>query len=311
MQMLSLIIPCYNEEETVGDFLDVLVASVSKINDMSVEYIFVDDGSTDKTAKVLEKNITHLENYKLIKLSRNFGKEAAVTAGLVHCQGDAVIPLDADLQDPPNLIPVMVEKWKDGFEVVLCKRKSRSNEGFVKVTLAKLFYKVFNAVSSTKIPEDVGDFRLMDKMVVDAVLGLPENQRFLKGIFAWVGFDSTTIEYDRPARTDSSAKQSMLKLISLAVVGLLSYGAGMLRIWMMIGLFASLSCLIYALVILIRVIFVGIDVPGYASMMIAIIFIGSLQMVGMGLMGEFLGRIFTEAKRRPVYIIKQTISSSD
>lgn len=310
MQKLSLVIPFYNEGASVKIFFERLFYATRDIKELAIEYVCVDDGSGDDTEKELKKCLAHEQIFTIVMLSRNFGKEAALTAGLAHCTGDAVVMLDADLQDPPELLADMVNKWREGYEVVLCERRLRNGDTFFKRASAKMFYKIFNAFSSIRIPENVGDFRLMDRVVVDAVLALPENQRFMKGLFSWVGFNSVIIKYDRPKRADLQSKQSVLKLINLAFIGLTSHGPGLLRVWTMFGLLMSTCCLLYVAFVFIRVALIGVDVPGYASVITAVIFFGSLQMIGVGLVGEYLGRILLEAKRRPTYIVRDIVSSN-
>jgi glycosyltransferase involved in cell wall biosynthesis len=243
-------------------------------------------------------------------LSRNFGKEAALTAGIDAARGDAVIPIDADLQDSPELIVRLVEEWKRGFEVVLAKRADRRADSFAKRLTALLFYKVHNSISEPVIPENVGDFRLMDRKVVDAIKQLPERRRFMKGIFAWVGFRSTTIEYVRDPRIAGASRFSAWKLWNLALEGITSFSTAPLRIWTYLGLAVASLAFVYAGFIVMRTVIHGIDVPGYASLLAITLFLGGIQLIGLGVLGEYLGRVYSEAKQRPIYIVRDSYEAS-
>jgi glycosyltransferase involved in cell wall biosynthesis len=243
--------------------------------------------------------------FTILELSRNFGKEAALTAGLDAADGDAVIPIDADLQDPPELIAAMVAAWRAGAEVVLARRSDRSSDRLVKRQSATLFYRLHNRLSKTKIPENVGDFRLIDRVVVEALKRLPERQRFMKGLFAWVGFRTVTIDYVRAGRAAGRSKFSGFALWNFALEGFTSFSTTPLKIWTYLGAASALFTLAYAAFIIIRTILRGNDVPGYASLLVAVLFFGSVQLMSIGLLGEYIGRIYLETKQRPTYLIRK------
>jgi polyisoprenyl-phosphate glycosyltransferase len=270
----------------------------------SFEIICVNDGSTDDTFDRLMQEKKQRGHITVINLSRNFGKEAALTAGLAHATGQAVIPMDADLQDPPELIADMVDYWDKGYDVVLAKRTDRSSDRLSKRITAKWFYKIHNLLSSILLPADVGDFRLMSRKVVDAVNQLPENQRFMKGIFAWVGFKTATVGYIRENRKAGKTRFNFWKLWNLAIDGVTSFSSAPLRIWLYLGVFTSLLSFLYGCFIIVKTLMFGIDLPGYASIVTIILFLGGIQLIGIGVIGEYIGRMYLETKRRPPYIIE-------
>ncbi|MEX3933648.1 glycosyltransferase family 2 protein [Paraburkholderia phymatum] len=241
---------------------------------------------------------------RVIDLSRNFGKEAALTAGIDDAEGVAVIPFDADLQDPPEVIAQLVERWRDGYDVVVAKRVERSTDSFAKRGTAALFYRVHNAVADIVIPENVGDFRLMSRQVVESLKQLPENRRFMKGLFAWVGFRTAQIEYVRRSRVCGKTKFSGWKLWNLALEGLTSFSTLPLRVWTYIGGITAALAIFYAGYLIVRTWLRGVDVPGYASIITAVLFLGGMQLVGIGVIGEYVGRIYMESKHRPVYVVR-------
>ena len=270
------------------------------------EFIFVNDGSTDATLDRLIEEQSQDPRIRIIDLSRNFGKEAAMTAGLDACDADAAIPIDVDLQDPPHVIPLLVAKWREGFEVVLAKRADRSSDGFMKHRSASIFYRVHNFVAAQKIPHDVGDFRLIDRPVIDALRALPERRRFMKGLFAWVGFRTTTVEYVRDARVAGQSKFSGWKLWNFALEGITSFSSAPLEIWTYIGAAISVFSFLYGLLIVAKTLIFGIDVPGYASILVSVLFLGGIQLLGIGIIGQYLGRVYAEIKQRPIYIVRRT-----
>ena len=304
-KLVSIVTPFYNEELTIPLFyqeLDVIFAQLPKYD---FEVVCVNDGSHDKTNTLLEELSLSDERYRLIELSRNFGKEAALSAGIDNAIGQAVIPFDADLQDPPELIITMLAQWEAGAEVVLAKRIDRSTESFLKRKSAQFFYRIHNAFSSITIPNNVGDFRLMDRIVVDALRQLREQNRFMKGLFAWLGFRTVTIEYARRVRVGGSSKFSGWKLWNLALEGVTSFGSAPLRFWTYIGLIGTFLSLLYAFFIIFRTLIFGIVLPGYASLLVVVLFFGSIQLISIGMLGEYIGRIYTESKNRPIYIIRK------
>lgn len=302
--LLSIVCPCHNEEPTIPLLFGALEPVLESIT-ADYEIICVDDGSSDGTLARLLAAAARNPRIRVIELSRNFGKEAALTCGLDHARGDAVVPIDADLQDPPELIRDMVEKWREGFEVVLAQRVDRSTDSLAKRTSAGWFYKLHNRISDSPIPENVGDFRLMDRRVVEAIRQLPEQRRFMKGLFAWVGFRTTTVPYVRQERVASATKFSTWRLWNLALEGITSFSTMPLRVWMYIGLAVAGSTFLYGSFLILRTLIYGIDVPGYASLLVSILFLGGLQLMGMGIIGEYVGRIYQEAKGRPVYIVRR------
>ena len=307
MKTISLVIPFYNEGDVVFDFFAKLLPIVNEFKQYSFEFVCVDDGSSDDTFVNLSK--VNDQRLKIIQLSRNFHKEAALTAGIDFALGDAIIPIDADLQDPPELIAVMLKKWEEGFEVVLAKRKSRLTDTWLKRNSAKWFYKMHNYLADFAIPNDVGDFRLMDRVVVDALKKLSERQRFMKGLFAWVGFRNTVIEYDRLERISGKTKWKGWQLWNLALDGITSFSTLPLRIWSYLGVLFALIAFIYGGWIMLRTLIWGVDLPGYASLFTAILFIGGIQMIGIGVIGEYLGRAYQETKQRPIYVVRKIVNN--
>lgn len=247
----------------------------------------------------------------LLTLSRNFGKEAALFAGIEYATGDAVIPVDVDLQDPIYVISQLIQAWHAGAEVVLAKRRDRGEDSFFKRHSAALFYKVLRRISATRIDENVGDFRLLDRRVVDVIKGTPEQQMFMKGLLSWAGFDTVTIEYDRAPRTTGSSKFNGWKLWNLALDGITSFSTVPLRVWTYIGGTISLLTLVYAAYLMINYAFNGNPVPGYSSLMVSVLFLGGTQLIGIGILGEYIGRIHLESKHRPRYVLKQIVKHGD
>jgi glycosyltransferase involved in cell wall biosynthesis len=304
-KIVSIVAPFFNEGSNVELFAQGLAPILGELSDISFEIVCVDDGSADDTLSRLIALAKADMRFRIIELSRNFGKEAALTAGIDHATGDAVIPIDADLQDPPELIGHMIAAWKNGAEVVLARRIDRSVDPLLKQRSAAWFYRIYNRLSHLKLPENVGDFRLMDRVVVDALKTLPEQQRFMKGLFAWVGFRTVTLDYRRRARSGGATKFSGWKLWNLALEGVTSFSTLPLKVWTYIGLVGALATAVYAIFIVLRTLINGVDVPGYASLLVAILFIGSLQLVSIGVLGEYIGRIYMESKRRPTYIVRR------
>ncbi|MGL5031545.1 MAG: glycosyltransferase family 2 protein [Aeromonas sp.] len=302
---LSLIVPVYNEEESIDAFINAIDNELAPLKDQ-LEIVFVNDGSRDRTREVVEQAITRDPRITLVNLARNFGKEAAMTAGLHHAKGDAIVPMDVDLQDPPALILEFVKLWQTGdYDTVYGIRVDRSADTPMKRLTAGGFYRFFNALStSTQLPENAGDFRLIDRKVVDAIKQLPERNRFMKGLFAWAGFRAVGVPYERPARHAGETKFNYWKLWNFALDGLLSFSSWPLRVWSYVGVGVSLVAFLYILKIVTQVVFFGIDVPGYASLMSAVLFIGGIQLISLGIIGEYIGRIFVEVKHRPVYLIE-------
>ena len=303
---LSLVVPIYNEAAALDAFVARLIPILEAVAPR-YEVVCVDDGSTDGTGARL--CALHLANprLKLVALSRNFGKEAALSAGLDFASGGAVIPIDADLQDPPELIAELVAKWRDGYQVVLARRVGRAGDSLPKRLTARLFYRVINRLSEVPIPADVGDFRLLDRQVVEALKQMPERMRFMKGLFAWAGFRQTVIDYRRPARAAGRSTWSYWRLWHLAVGGITSFSMAPLRVWTYIGLTTALFGLLYLGYTLAHTLLHGIVVPGYASLLSILLLSSGLNMVGLGILGEYLGRVFIEVKQRPLYLVANTL----
>ena len=301
-QLLSVVVPCYNEEPVVEAFHDRLSAAVSDLA-LDVEVVYVDDGSRDRTAAVLDGLRRRDERVSIVDLSRNFGKEIALTAGLDHAAGAAVVPIDADLQDPPELIPALFAKWREGYEVVYATRAARDSDTPAKRLTASWFYRVHNWLADIVIPADTGDFRLMDRRVVDALKRLRERGRFMKCLFAWVGFRQTGVEYRREARAAGKTKWRGLRLWNLAIDGITSSSTVPLRIWTYVGFAISSLAFLYAMFLFARALFFGIDLPGYTSIMVAVLFMGGINLLTLGIIGEYLGRTYHETKNRPLYLV--------
>lgn len=304
-KIVSIVAPFYNEGDGVILFWKAIADIIDAIPAYDFEVICVDDGSRDDTLEQLISIARQDSRFRVIELSRNFGKEAALTAGIDAAIGDAMIPIDADLQDPPELIADMITQWEAGAEVVLARRMDRSSDTYLKRKTAEWFYQFHNRLSHIKIPENVGDFRLMDRSAVDVLKQLPERQRFMKGLFAWVGFKTVTVDYKRAAREVGTSKFSGWKLWNFALEGITSFSTAPLKLMTYIGGCGTLITLFYALYIVFRTLIHGVDVPGYASLLVAVLFVGSLQLIGIGILGEYVGRIYMETKQRPTYVVRK------
>ncbi len=303
---ISLVVPMYNEEKSCARFFERVVAAVEPIT-KNYEIICINDGSRDMTVAEVKRYRANNPRIKLIDLSRNFGKEAALTAGIDMAAGAAVVPLDADLQDPPELLKEMVEAWQKGAQVVLCRRADRSSDTYLKRLTSHWFYRVVHKLAKPSIPENVGDFRLMDRQVVDALKALPERSRFMKGLFAWVGYRQVTIDYVREQRHDGETTWNYWKLWNFALDGLLSFSSAPLKIWSYIGLVISSFSVLFMLYTVFKTLFLGIDTPGYASLMTVMLFFNGVILIGLGAMGEYMARIFVEVKQRPLYLINELV----
>ncbi|MCE9597229.1 MAG: glycosyltransferase family 2 protein [Spirochaetia bacterium] len=302
--LVSVIVPVYNESENLYELHRRLTEVMSETGH-DYEIVAVDDGSTDDTGEILRELSKKDPRVRAVILSRNFGKEVAMTAGLDHSHGEMVIPIDADLQDPPELIPAMIARADEGFDVVYAKRKQRKGEGVLKLATASLFYRFINMISSVNIPENTGDFRLMRRTVVNAVGMLRERKRFMKGLFAWVGYRQTEISYDREARFAGTTKWNFWKLWNFAIEGITSFSSLPLRVWSYLGAGIAVLAFVYAIIAIIRVLRYGIDVPGYASLLVVTLFLGGLQLITLGIIGEYIGRMFEEIKARPLYLVRE------
>jgi glycosyltransferase involved in cell wall biosynthesis len=305
---VSLIIPVYNEEGSLDSFIARATQALEALK-LRFELLFVNDGSRDQTLAQLVARSQTNPTIRVVNLSRNFQKEAALTAGLDYARGDVAIPIDVDLQDPPELIGRFVELWREGYDVVYGLRSGRDGDGRAKRIPSKLFYRLFNSLSPIKIPADVGDFRLIDRRVIDVLKMLPERNRFMKGLFAWVGFRSIGVPYQRVARHAGTTKWNYWRLWNFALDGLFSFSTLPLRIWIYVGIFSAATSFLYAIIIILRVVILGVDVPGYASLMTVVLFMGGIQLLSLGIIGEYLGRLFLEVKRRPVYLVDGVFES--
>ncbi|MEE8305650.1 MAG: glycosyltransferase family 2 protein [Gammaproteobacteria bacterium] len=302
---LSLLVPVFNEEEAIPHFMDVVSRVMAELG-MSWEVLFVNDGSNDNTLDVLRALQSRHSEIRVIDFSRNFGKEAALTAGLDFSRGRAVIPIDVDLQDPPEVIGEMVGKWREGYDMVFAVRSRRDSDSHMKSASARLFYRFYNWMSQVKIPPDAGDFRLLDRRVVDAIRSLPERNRFMKGLFAWPGFRQAVVSYERQPRSRGNTKFNYWKLWNFAIDGMTSFSTLPLRVWSYVGGLVALVSFLYAIFLIGRTLIYGTDVPGYASLMVVVLFLGGLQLLTLGIIGEYLGRTYEEVKGRPIYIVRET-----
>lgn len=301
--LISIVVPAYNEAEVLPELYQRTIKVVENIS-AEVELIFVNDGSSDETLSILSHLHSKDSRVSIVDLSRNFGKEIAMTAGLDYASGDAVVLIDADLQDPPELIPQMIKEWQAGYDVVYAQRTSRSGESTLKKTTAHLFYRLMKSISREQIPADTGDFRLLSRRAVDALSLLREQHRFMKGLFTWIGFPQKAIQYQRDARFSGETKWNYMRLWNFALEGITSFSTLPLKISTYLGLATALSAFVYGLVILIDTLLAGNPVPGYPSLLVVVLFLGGIQLIALGVIGEYLGRMFVETKGRPLYLIK-------
>lgn len=300
---LSIVVPAYNEEANLPAFWTRLV-HVLDAHAPDAEVIFVDDGSTDGTLAQLLSLRHRDERVNIVALSRNFGKEIALTAGLDHARGRAVVPIDADLQHPPEVIVDLLAGWRAGNDIVIALRRDRATDGVLRRAASSLFHRVFAAMASVPVTRDAGDFRLMSRVVVDALKQLPERTRFMKGLYAWVGFRQATVLYDIEPRLAGDSKWSAWRLWRLALDGITSFSSLPLKVWSVLGLGFALVALLYGAYLVARTLIRGVDVPGYASLMVIILFLGGLQLLSLGVLGEYLGRVYDEVKARPLYVVR-------
>jgi len=313
---LSLVVPVFNEEETVHLFVEAIEAVredvIAKMPEGGgIEIVFVDDGSRDRTVeKVLACRSDHLK-IRLVRLSRNFGKDSALTAGLAHAKGDGVVPMDVDLQDPPEILPEMVEAWVDGAYVVNAMRMDRSSDNWFKRKAANTFYRIYNKIAAYPITPNVGDFRLLDRQVIEALNMMPERIRFMKGLFSWVGFSPTTVGYTRTVRVAGTTKWKPWSLWNFALDGITGSSTLPLRIWTYVGGFIAVLAVAWATLIFFRTLIYGADVPGYASLMVIGLTLGAAILIALGVIGEYVGRIAIEVRQRPLYVVADAIDCED
>jgi glycosyltransferase involved in cell wall biosynthesis len=306
---ISLIVPVFNEEQSIDLFYRAVRRELL-LDGAEVEIVFINDGSTDGTSERAAALARADHQVIVINFSRNFGKEPALFAGLEHATGDAVIPMDVDLQDPISVIPLLIEQWHKGADVVLAKRRDRHSDSYLKRHSASMFYLLLNRIAYTRIEENVGDFRLMDRKVVDVIRALPEHQLFMKGVLSWAGFNTVVVEYERAPRVAGDSKFNGWKLWNLALEGVTSFSTVPLRLWTYVGGAVSIFAVLYAVYMVLDKVINGNGVPGYPSLMTAILFLGGVQLIGIGILGEYIGRIYIEAKHRPRYVIKDIVRST-
>jgi glycosyltransferase involved in cell wall biosynthesis len=312
--VLTIVVPVKDEEDSIGPFLQRVRAVLAGLNDPaseSFEILFIDDGSTDSTLERIREAHSGDPRIRALSFSRNFGKEAALSAGLDSARGEAVVPMDVDLQDPPEVLSEMLAEWRKGFEIVYGVRNDRETDSLPKRLTADLYYRAHNWLSNDKIPEHAGDFRLLDRKVVEVIRSMPERTRFMKGLFAWAGFRQTSVTYRRQPRRHGQTKFNYWKLWTFALDGLTSASTIPLRVWSYLGGIVALLALFYAIFVTIRTLIFGVQVPGYASLMVAILFLGGLQLLSLGILGEYVGRIFVETKHRPLYIVRERVGGDE
>jgi dolichol-phosphate mannosyltransferase len=309
--IISVIVPCYNEEQVIVETNRQLLSTLEGLEGFRFELVYVDDGSSDATLELLREMHFADERVQVVRLSRNFGHQLAVSAGLEHVSGDAAIIIDADLQDPPEVIPEMVARWRDGYHVVYGVRSERAGETAFKLWTAKLFYRLINRLSKVQIPLDVGDFRLIDRRVIDVLLAMPERDRFLRGMVSWIGFRQVAVMYNRAERRAGQSKYPLWKMLRFAADGVMSFSLTPLRVALWVGFLSiglAFAGILYALIIRL---YTNDWVRGWTSIFTAVLFIGGAQLVTLGIIGEYIGRIYAEVKRRPLYVIEERLGFGD
>jgi glycosyltransferase involved in cell wall biosynthesis len=308
---ISLLIPAYNEQEVLRHLYERLNKLAGQTPDYDFEFLFVNDGSRDKTLEIIKGFAESDHRIAYVNLSRNFGKETAMLAGIDHVTGDATVIIDADLQDPPELIPQMIALWEEGYDDVYAKRRSRAGESWFKKVTSETFYKLLQKSTSIPIQQDTGDFRLLSRRCIEALRQFRESQRYTKGMFSWIGYKKKEILYDRDPRAAGVTKWNYFKLINFAIDGITSFTTAPLRISSVLGILISFASFIYILFLVIRTTFYGSDLAGYPSMMAVILFLGGIQLLSLGVIGEYIGRIFNETKNRPLYFVEEYHQSGD
>lgn len=305
MNIITVLIPCYNEEKNIDILYNRLTKVLYDLSNYSFNILLINDGSSDNTLEKMQALHKLDKRVSYLSLSRNFGKENAMLAGLDFAKGDAVIILDADLQDPPELIPKMIEEWERGYDDVYARRRSRAGETWFKKTSAHWYYRVLQKFADIDIPADVGDFRLLDRQAVDALCSLRERQRYTKGLFSWIGYNKKELLFDREPRASGNSKMNLFKLFGLAVDGITSFSVAPLRLATILGFFISTIAFVYLVFVIVKTLLFGDPVAGYPSMISIILFMGGIQLIVLGIIGEYVGRIFYEAKRRPDYLVSE------
>lgn len=310
-RILSIVIPCFNEEEVIGETIRRLRDFCDEVRTLDIELLFVDDGSKDRTRELIKRAAATDARIKLISFSRNFGHQIAVTAGVDAARGDAVVLIDADLQDPPDVIHEMLEKWEEGYDVVYGTRTERPGESAFKLATAKGFYRLLNKLSDTPIPLDTGDFRLMSRVVVDTLKSMPERDRFLRGMVSWVGYNQVALPYRRSERFAGQSKYPLRKMVRFATDGILSFSTRPLQMSVTLGMTCAAIATLGIFYALFMRIFTSVWVEGWTALMIAVLLIGGVQLISVGVLGEYIGRIYNEAKRRPLYIVQEYLGFSE
>ncbi|WP_369900906.1 glycosyltransferase family 2 protein [Bacillus manliponensis] len=305
MGKVTIMVPAYNEQEVLHTLYDRLQSVIDRIPFYEFEILFINDGSTDATLYHIKELRKKDDRISYVNLSRNFGKEIAMIAGFDYVTGDAVIILDADLQDPPELIPEMIMYWEQGYDDVYAKRKHRAGETWMKKWTARTFYRMLQKITRIPLQENTGDFRLLDRRCVEALKQLRETQRYTKGMFSWIGYNKKEILFDRDARVAGETKWNYLKLFDLAIEGITSFTTAPLRLSALFGSMISIFAFIYMMIIIIKTLLFGEEVGGYPSLMTVILFIGGIQLLSLGIIGEYLGKVFNETKRRPLYFVDE------
>jgi polyisoprenyl-phosphate glycosyltransferase len=305
MKQISILIPAYNEEEVLYSLYYRLIKVFDSIPNYFFEILFVNDGSKDNTLNIIKELRETDQRVSYVNLSRNFGKETAMIAGLDYAQGDAVIILDADLQDPPELIPEMISYWEQGYDDVYAKRRNRAGETWIKKWTAKTFYKLLKKTTRIPIQENTGDFRLLDRRCVEALKQMRETQRYTKGMFSWIGYNKKELLFDRDPRAAGETKWNYIRLVDLAIEGITSFTTAPLRFSAFFGFIISIFAFIYMIWIILKTLLFGEEVIGYPSIMTVILFLGGIQLLSIGIIGEYLGRIFNETKKRPLYFVEE------
>jgi len=305
MKKISILVPAYNEEEVLEALYQRLGKLANDNKSYEFEFLFVNDGSRDKTLEIIQDYAAKDQRIAYVNLSRNFGKEIAMIAGLDHVTGDATVIIDADLQDPPELIPQMIKFWEDGYDDVYAKRNSRAGETWMKKITAKTYYWLLQKTTRITLQPNTGDFRLLDRRCVEALKQIRESQRYTKGMFSWIGYKKKEVTYDRDPRLAGDIKQNYSILIDLAIDGLTSFTTAPLRLSSLLGGVVSVAAFVYIIYLVVRTIFFGTDLAGYPSMMAVILFLGGVQLLSLGIIGEYIGRIFNETKQRPLYFVEE------
>jgi len=309
--LLSVVVPCYNEQEVIGETVRQLQEFCAAVDDLDVELLFVDDGSRDDTRKLLRGFAEADPRIKVVGFARNFGHQVAVTAGIDAARGDAVVLIDADLQDPPAVVHQMIAKWREGYDVVYGTRTERAGESAFKIATARAFYRLLNRLSDVPIPLDTGDFRLMSRAVVDTLRAMPERDRFVRGMVSWVGFRQVALPYRRAERFAGETKYPLRKMLRFATDGILSFSTKPLQLSVAMGMVSALLALVGIVYALSLRLFTSIWVEGWTALMIAVLFIGGVQLISIGILGEYIGRIYNEIKRRPLYVVEEYLGFED